>query len=83
MRTTLTLDDDVVAMLARARESRKRSLKDLVNDALRQGLKQMQGPPQGKKKPCRTVGVDLGRCLVGDLDKVAEVLVVAEGENYR
>ena len=33
MRTTLTLDDDVAAILERLRKSRDASLKDLVNEA--------------------------------------------------
>ena len=41
MRTTLTLDDDVAAMLERLRKAREQSRKELVNEALRQGLKQM------------------------------------------
>ena len=41
MRTTLTLDDDVAAALEQLRKSRNVSLKDLINDALRRGLKDM------------------------------------------
>ena len=41
MRTILTLDDDVAATLERLRKSRGTSLKDLVNEALRRGLKDM------------------------------------------
>jgi hypothetical protein len=40
MRTTLTLDDDVAAVLERLRKSRDANLKDLVNEALRRGLVQ-------------------------------------------
>ena len=31
----------------------------------------------------QTPTVDLGRCLVGSLDDVVEVLAVAEGERFR
>lgn len=83
MRTTLTLDDDVAAQLTRLRKARKEArLKDLINEALRQGLKQMTAPER-PRKPYRTSGVSLGRCLVGGLDDVAEVLAVAEGEAFR
>src|SRR5262245_39488776 len=44
MRTTLTLDDDIAAILERLRKSRDASLKDLVNEALRRGLKDMTEP---------------------------------------
>jgi hypothetical protein len=36
-----------------------------------------------QKAPQRTGAVSLGRCLIGDLDDVAETLVVAEGEAFR
>jgi len=80
MRTTLTLDEDVAALLRRARQSRRATLKEVVNEALRHGLRQMTAPAPGA--PYRTRTVSLGRCLVGDLDDIAEVLAVAEGENF-
>jgi hypothetical protein len=77
MRTTLTLDEDVAVLLQRIRQARRATLKQVVNEALRQGLKQMAAPaPRGV--PYRTRTVSLGRCLVGDLDDVSEVLAVAE-----
>ncbi len=82
MRTTLSLDDDVAALLSRVREAREASLKDVVNEALRYGLNQMTAPPR-RRKLYRTRGVSLGRCLVGSLDDVSEALAVAEGESFR
>jgi predicted transcriptional regulator len=82
MRTTLTLDDDVAAKIERLRKTRNESLKDLVNEALREGLKQLAAPER-KRVPFRTEAVDLGRCLLGNVDNVAEVLAVAEGEAFR
>jgi hypothetical protein len=41
MRTTLTLDDDVAAMLQQLRKARGDNFKALVNEALRAGLKQL------------------------------------------
>lgn len=83
MRTTLTLDQDVAVQLERLREDRKTSLKELVNDALRRGLRQMSSPAQRPKKPYRSRSVRLGRCLTGNLDDVSEALAVAEGEDFR
>jgi hypothetical protein len=82
MRTTLTLDDDVAALLRRVASRRKASFKAVVNQALREGLRRMASPaePAGTY---RTPGVDMGRCLVGNVDDVAEVLAVAEGERLR
>lgn len=82
MRTTLSLDDDVASLLAKARKTRKATLKDVVNEALRQGLRQMNGP-RPRRKRYRTKAVHLGRCLVGSLNDVTEALAIAEGESFR
>jgi hypothetical protein len=82
MRTTLTLDDDVWALLERVRERQGVTRKQLVNEALRRGLERLDSPP-AKRKRYRTRPVALGRCLLGSLDDVAEALAVAEGERYR
>lgn len=81
MRTTLTLDDDVAALLNRIVKARKSSLKDVVNDGLRRGLSQIDSRPRSKRYSTPTV--KLGRCLVGALDDVAETLAVAEGESFQ
>ena len=83
MRTTLSLDSDVAVLLKRAQKVRKASLKTVVNDAMRQGLKELLEPPTRPKKPFRTKGASLGRCLVGSLDDVADVLATAEDEAFR
>ncbi len=83
MRTTLSLDKDVAPTLERLRRSRKAGLKELVNEGLRLGLGQMTAPPAPPRRPFRTGPVSLGRCLVGNVDNVAEVLAVAEGEAFR
>lgn len=82
MRTTLTLDDDVAAVVERLRKSRRQSLRQVVNEALREGLKQLDAPSPARK-PFRTTAVDLGECLLGNVDNVAEVLAVAEGEAFK
>ena len=82
VRTTLTLDADVAALLRRMQQTHALSFKAIVNEALRQGLRQM-ATPSGPPARYRTPTVDLGRCLAGSLDDVAEVLAVAEGEWYR
>ena len=82
MRTTLTIDDDVATLLERIRKNRKQSFKALVNEALRQGLKDMTTPPK-RRKPYKTCAVSLGRCLAGSLDDISEVLAVAEAEDFK
>ena len=82
MRTTLTIDDDVAVQLERLRRSRDARFKDLVNEALRRGLRDMSGPPK-KRKPFRTRTFNAGPSLIGNLDNIAEVLAIAEGEAYK
>ena len=82
MRTTLTLDKDVAAVIERLRRTRRQSLKRVVNEALREGLKHINAPGE-KRRPFRTSSVNLGRCLLGNVDNVAEVLAVAESESFR
>jgi len=83
MRTTLTLDKDVAAVLERLRRTRDKSLKDLVNEALRHGLKQMRAARPKRREPFRTQAVELGHCRIGGIDNVAETLSVAEGESFK
>lgn len=82
MRTTLTLDKDVAAVIERLRKARRQSMKDLVNEALREGLRHMTAPRR-KRGAFRTGSVNLGGCLLGNVDDVAEVLAVAESESFR
>ncbi len=81
MRTTLTIDDDVAAQLERLRRERDASLKDVVNDTLRQGLRAADAPAK-PRKPFRMKTFDGGQQLV-PLDNVAEAIALLEGENYK
>ena len=82
MRTTLTLDPDVAVLVNRAREASKRSLKEVVNDALRRGL--MAGESSGQTPAAyETPATDLGGCLLPDLDDVAGALTLSEGDDFR
>jgi hypothetical protein len=66
------------------RRHRKRNvgLKDLVNDALRRGLDEMPTPAKQRKR-FRTRSVDLGRPRLANIDNIAEVPAIAEGEDFR
>jgi hypothetical protein len=81
MRTTLTLDDDIAVQLERLRRARNASLKSLVNEALRRGLREMTAKPK-KREPFRTQAFDLGPFLV-NIDNVTEALAYAEGEGFK
>ena len=82
MRTTLTIDDDVAAVLERLRRARDASLKDLINEALRRGLKEMSARPK-QREPFRTQPFDVGELLIPSIDNIAEVLAIGEGENFK
>ncbi len=66
MRTTLTIDPDIAAELARLRKARGVSLKAVVNEALRRGLRQ-PALPRTRRKRSFTRPVDLGRPLIGNI----------------
>jgi len=83
MRTTLTLEDDVAATIRRLRGEGDDSLKDIVNRALREGLRQIEGGSRPPRSPFVTPTVSLGRCKIGDLTDVSEALALAEGDDYR
>jgi hypothetical protein len=81
VRTTLTLDDDVARLLERARKRRGTSLKQIVNEVLREGLARLEKPRHPRKRYA-TKAVSLGRCLLDNVDDVAEALAAAEGERF-
>jgi hypothetical protein len=72
MRTTLSLDDDVAALLEQVRRSRDATFKQIVNDALREGLTRLSSPAE--TQAFHTQPVDLGTCFYPNLDNVWEVL---------
>lgn len=82
MRTTLTLDDDVMAALERRRRKLNHTLKQEVNDLLRAGLTHVE-----EKRPqtprFRVEPLNIGKPLVDNFDDIAAVLAMAEGESYR
>ncbi|HTW53666.1 MAG TPA: CopG family transcriptional regulator [Stellaceae bacterium] len=82
MRTTLTLDNDVAAAIERLRRARGSNFKDLVNEALRCGLRELSVAAK-PRQPFQTQSVDLGRVLIGSIDSVTDVLAAAEGEGFR
>ena len=82
MRATITLEDDVAASLKRLAKVRGVKFKVLVNQVIREGIKSLTAPAK-KRSVFRTRSVDLGSCRAANVDNVAEVLAVAEGESFR
>jgi hypothetical protein len=82
MRTTLTLDDDVAAVIERLRRARDANLKDIVNQALRKGLSDLTTHPK-QREPFQTQVVDLGRMRLPSIDNISESLAIADGEAFK
>ena len=69
-------------MLERLRKSRNASLRDLVNEALRRGLKDMSSRTKRRER-LRTRSVALGWLRIAGLDNIGEALAIAEDEAYK
>lgn len=82
MRTTLTLEDDVAVRIERLRKEKDTSLKDIVNGLLRKALDDAKPVPAERPRvDVRIFNVE--SCALPNLDKIADVLAFAEGEDYR
>jgi len=82
VRTTLTLDEDVIARLKAEARRTGRSFKQVVNECLRRGL--LRPRPAPGRASFRVVARDLGALRPGlSLDNIAEVLEIAEGPLHR
>jgi len=81
MRTTLTIDDDVLDR-ARAIAGRLRTpFRRVVNEALRAGLQAVEEPALAR--PYRTDPHELGLKTGRNLDNIQELLAHIEGEDHR
>jgi hypothetical protein len=80
MRTTLTLDPDVAAMLKKEMRQQKATLKETINKALRAGL-QAAPDPAPTSQPYRMGTLNLGRPLI-NLDRTSEVLAMLDDLDF-
>jgi hypothetical protein len=76
VRTTLTLDEDVAALLNKEVRKTGEPFKQVVNRCLRLGLTTKQPP----RKRFKVTPINLG---LPDFDKVEELLEYLEGPDYR
>jgi hypothetical protein len=74
MRTTLTLDDDVAAALARRRSERGTGLRQEVNELLRAGLAATSQPWADSGEPYELPTYDPGRALIVDHRALKDLL---------
>lgn len=82
MKTILTIDDDLAAVLERLRGQRGARLEDLVDEALRCGQRDMAARPK-QREPFRTRSMALGRVRIDSIGNTAEALAIAEGKGFR
>ena len=82
MRTTLTLDPDVVTRLEEVREARGETFKALVNRALRLGLREIERP-SGPRERYEIPSTSLGGCRLPNLDDISDAIALGEGEGFR
>ncbi len=81
MRTTLSIDDDVLEKAKAAATKRRLPFRTVINEALRAGLKSMALPPEAV--PYRTKPHKLGLKSGKNLDDIQELLAQLEGEASR
>ena len=79
MRTTLTLDRDLLPRVERLRKERGVSRARVVNELIRAGL----AAPTPKRRPYALKSRWRARSLVGPIDNIGEALALAEGDSYR
>ena len=81
MRTTITIDNDV---LERARSISTKlctTFKTVINEALRAGLENMEQPV--KRRPYKTKPRKMGLKAGRNIDNIQELLAQIEGEDCR
>jgi hypothetical protein len=81
MRTTLSLDEDVLQRARAVAGQRHVPLKTIINQALRAGLTEVE--KRAKQRPYKTVGHDMGLRPGLSLENVPQLLAQLEGEAFR
>ena len=81
MRTTITLDEDVLDNARMLKEKLGIPFKAVINKALRIGLGKVAEPTH--RRPYRTEPHAMGLQEGYDLDNIQELLAQAEGEEFR
>jgi hypothetical protein len=74
MRTTLTLDEDVAAVISRRRAERGTGLREEINDLLRAGIAALSLPRKEAGDDYELPTFDPGRALISDLRALKDLL---------
>ena len=84
MRTTITLDDDIVTKLkSKMRKGEGKTFKEAVNETLRHGFvfeEQIEAKPQ---KPFKVKARGLGLYPHLNYDKTSELLAILDEEGFK
>lgn len=80
IRTTVTLDEDVLERVKRESRSRGASFRDTLNDLLRAGLLSRTTTP---RPPLKIKPVPMGYRAGLSYDSVEDLLALGEGESHR
>lgn len=81
MRTTITIDDDVLGQARTLADSLHTSFRMVINEALRAGLELIAKP--AKNCEYKTVPHTMNVRKGYDLDNIQELLAQVEGEAYK
>ena len=81
MRTTLSIDDDVLEKAKATAAKRRLPFRTVINEALRAGLRTIATPPDAV--PYQTKPHNLGLKAGNNLDNIQELLAQIEGEDSR
>jgi hypothetical protein len=81
MRTTISIDDDVMEKARAAAAKLHRPFRTIVNEALRAGLEHIEKP--AKRHTYKTTPHAMGLRSGRNLDNIQELLVQIEGEDSR
>ena len=81
MRTTLTIEDDILDRARALADELHRPFRRIVNEALRAGLQAVEKP--APSRPYQTRSHKLGLKRGRSLDNVQELIAQIEGEGHR
>jgi hypothetical protein len=81
IRTTVTLDDDVVARVKRESQSRGATFRDTLNDLLRAALLGVDSKP--RRRALEIKPAHMGHKPGLDYDNIESLLEYGEGERHR
>jgi predicted transcriptional regulator len=81
MRTTITLDDDVLEHARTLAAKLRTPFKTVINEALRSGLNHVEQPAE--QKPYKTEPNAMGLKSGRHLDNIQELIAQIEGEDAR